>query len=136
MTLPPRPPAALGHPEALGSTIRVAALVLAALCCLSCARAHNRTGCGSWIPGPDSTVCCEKCHPGNRPVKKCGKDPKELCRPCTQGTYILSPADHICTMCTQCIGMTLGVSFPVPLATPRPTVAGRLNTAFPVFFCL
>ncbi|XP_073679456.1 tumor necrosis factor receptor superfamily member 9a [Garra rufa] len=58
-------------------------------------------GCDDWtLNGND--VCCNRCKPGNRLVRSCGRYPDELCTPCKPGTYINSHA-FSCLRCTQCI---------------------------------
>ncbi|XP_037539960.1 tumor necrosis factor receptor superfamily member 9a [Nematolebias whitei] len=49
-------------------------------------------------------VCCDECHPGNLLVHRCGPRPKDLCKPCDPGTFILDPRGDRCTRCTQCVG--------------------------------
>ncbi|XP_056588900.1 tumor necrosis factor receptor superfamily member 9a [Triplophysa dalaica] len=64
------------------------------------------SGCDDWtISVKDSQeVCCNKCKPGNRLVKNCGKDPELLCRPCEANKYTTNPKSYSCNICTQCIG--------------------------------
>uniref|UniRef100_A0A3Q3T4F9 Tumor necrosis factor receptor superfamily, member 9a n=1 Tax=Mastacembelus armatus TaxID=205130 RepID=A0A3Q3T4F9_9TELE len=69
---------------------------------------RTETGCMKWVPSGDD-VCCEACHPGNRLVKKCGPNPKELCKPCERKTFTVIPAAISCTPCRQCIGALVTV---------------------------
>ncbi|XP_061825526.1 tumor necrosis factor receptor superfamily member 5-like [Nerophis lumbriciformis] len=65
-------------------------------------------GCKIWNPSrtvpKTKEVCCEECHPGNRLVKECGRDPKTLCTPCESETYTKNPKAGRCDRCTQCEG--------------------------------
>lgn len=68
-----------------------------------CSIGETQTGCLRWTANGDKDVCCHECHPGNHFIRKCGKDPKELCTPCDPGTFILGFKNR-CTRCTRCLG--------------------------------
>ncbi|XP_051531810.1 tumor necrosis factor receptor superfamily member 9b isoform X2 [Myxocyprinus asiaticus] len=63
------------------------------------------SGCQDWSMVKDSkNVCCKRCKPGNRLVTACGPDPKALCTPCENDTYISDSNQKICLRCNQCTG--------------------------------
>lgn len=63
-------------------------------------------GCLKWKLQGDN-VCCEICHPGNRLVRLCGPNPRDLCTPCETNTFTTNPKDYRCSRCTQCVGAQL-----------------------------
>ncbi|KAM4610810.1 uncharacterized protein ACJ7VT_013965 [Polymixia lowei] len=73
--------------------------------CLSTTGETER-GCAIWDTSTivNTDVCCSSCLPGNRRVKDCGPDPKDLCTPCEPDTYTLDPTQYSCASCTQCVG--------------------------------
>ncbi|XP_076874573.1 tumor necrosis factor receptor superfamily member 9a [Brachyhypopomus gauderio] len=66
-------------------------------------------GCDDWELSGSDAVCCLKCKPGNRMVKPCGGDPKTLCTPCSNGTYITHLTRQYCSRCRQCWGIQFEV---------------------------
>ncbi|XP_073771554.1 tumor necrosis factor receptor superfamily member 9b isoform X1 [Danio rerio] len=79
-----------------------------ALLLLLLAAAHSlESGCQNWDISTVNKVevCCVSCKPGNRLVKKCGLDPKDLCSPCEKDTFIANPTERSCKRCSQCIGL-------------------------------
>ncbi|XP_037629736.1 tumor necrosis factor receptor superfamily member 9a [Sebastes umbrosus] len=68
-----------------------------------CSVGETDRGCMKWTSKGED-VCCEACHPGHRVVTKCGRNPKELCTPCKNGTFLEDPKDSRCYPCTQCVG--------------------------------
>ncbi|XP_067302026.1 tumor necrosis factor receptor superfamily member 9a isoform X2 [Pseudorasbora parva] len=79
------------------------------------------TGCADWSLSGTHDVCCKRCKPGNRLVQKCGSDPKNLCTPCTPGTYLTNLTQDHCLRCTQCIGVQNTVK---PCTISSDTVCG------------
>ncbi|ROI16349.1 Tumor necrosis factor receptor superfamily member 5 [Anabarilius grahami] len=85
------------------------ALILAVAVLVLAAGHSVKSGCQNWKTSDDpKTVCCLKCNPGNRLVSHCGPDPRELCTPCKNGTFIsdtnLDENQWICQRCDQCTG--------------------------------
>ncbi|CAI5648194.1 unnamed protein product [Oreochromis niloticus] len=70
---------------------------------IQCSVGEINTGCLRWNKKGDD-VCCELCHPGNRLVKECGRNPAHLCTPCEPGTYTVHHKEFSCYPCTQCVG--------------------------------
>ncbi|KAG7221547.1 hypothetical protein INR49_017078, partial [Caranx melampygus] len=68
-----------------------------------CSAEQTGVGCMRWtIHGNEA--CCETCHPGNRLVRQCGSNPKDLCKPCEPDTFALQPQQLVCQVCTRCVG--------------------------------
>ncbi|KAG7519248.1 tumor necrosis factor receptor superfamily member 9-like [Solea senegalensis] len=80
----------------------MALTVLLQGCCL-CSRGQTGTGCMKWTVDGEN-VCCDACYPGNRLIKACGPNAKDLCKPCEPGTYTTNHLNNICPTCTQCVG--------------------------------
>ncbi|XP_041801780.1 tumor necrosis factor receptor superfamily member 9a [Chelmon rostratus] len=68
-----------------------------------CSVGQTDQGCMKWREHGDD-VCCEVCHPGNRLVRECGRNPKDLCTPCEPNTFTVKPKDYRCARCTHCVG--------------------------------
>ncbi|KAF7660689.1 hypothetical protein LDENG_00277600 [Lucifuga dentata] len=68
-----------------------------------CSTGEMLRGCRQWTPSV-ANVCCDTCEPGNRRVRRCGPDPKDLCTPCEPGTFTVDPQQYRCFRCSQCIG--------------------------------
>ncbi|KAL4658562.1 tumor necrosis factor receptor superfamily member 5-like [Arapaima gigas] len=68
------------------------------------ADSYDERGCATWDLHRDGKdeVCCSVCHPGKFLVQKCGKDPKELCKPCKSGTFAVGSGTDACRECTKC----------------------------------
>ncbi|TRY82521.1 hypothetical protein DNTS_013831 [Danionella cerebrum] len=66
------------------------------------------SGCDDWISYTKDDVCCTRCKPGNRLVKRCGEEPEKLCTPCDPGMYV-TKIDNRCYRCTQCTGIQITV---------------------------
>ncbi|XP_045911165.1 tumor necrosis factor receptor superfamily member 9-like isoform X2 [Micropterus dolomieu] len=68
-----------------------------------CLCSPEQRGCMKWTQ-KEGNVCCDLCHPGNRLVQDCGRNPKDLCTPCEPNTFTVKPKDYRCYRCTQCVG--------------------------------
>nr|XP_046251684.1 tumor necrosis factor receptor superfamily member 9a [Scatophagus argus] len=69
-----------------------------------CSIGQTDRGCMKWKQNGEN-VCCEACYPGNRLVRECGPNPKDLCTPCEPKTFTVQPKSFRCFQCTQCIGV-------------------------------
>lgn len=81
-------------------------LILTLLLLLSLSLGHTvEPGCDDWRIDSSSAdkVCCNRCKQGNRLVFDCGSDTKQLCEPCTNGTYTDTFTASFCKRCTECI---------------------------------
>lgn len=73
-----------------------------------CSVGHTDQGCMKWRQHGED-VCCEVCHPGNRLVRECGQNPRDLCTPCEPSTFTVKPKEMRCIRCTQCVGAQIQV---------------------------
>ncbi|KAL2104188.1 hypothetical protein ACEWY4_001056 [Coilia grayii] len=60
-------------------------------------------GCRLWDSISQEEICCTACYSGNRRVKKCGANPKDLCTPCGNGTFTKTDSPWSCARCNQCV---------------------------------
>ncbi|XP_054902284.1 tumor necrosis factor receptor superfamily member 9a [Poeciliopsis prolifica] len=71
-----------------------------------CILGDIEVGCKKWVADSQikGNIKCVECHPGNRLAKWSGRNPRELCTPCEQGTYTVHSLASQCSSCIQCIG--------------------------------